>query len=189
MNIIIFGPPGAGKGTQAKIVAEKYKLDHLSSGELSRQMLGDKILGSKIKKHLDKGELVPNKIIIDVVERYIKKNKKDKGFVFDGYPRNIGQARALNIFCKKENLTIDLIINLKLSEKESLKRILLRAKTSGRGDDNLKTSKNRLAIYRKRTAPVLDYYKKQKKLKVIEGKKSIELVAKEIDSLIKSINK
>lgn len=189
MNIIIFGPPGAGKGTQAKIIAKKHKLHHLSSGELSRQLLNDEVLGDKVKKLLDKGELLPNTIIIDLVEKYVKENKKRKGFVFDGYPRNIGQTQALTSFCKKEKLNIDLIINLKLSAKESLERILLRSKSSGRADDNLKTIKNRLLIYRQRTAPILNYYKDQGKLKNIDGKQSIEDIAKKIDLLIKKQQK
>lgn len=187
MNIIIFGPPGAGKGTQAKIIAKKQKLQHLSSGELSRQMLTDKILGTKVKKYLDKGELLPNNIIIDVVESYIKNNIKNGGFIFDGYPRNIGQAKQLAIFCKKENINIDLIINLKLSKQESLKRILLRGKESGRSDDNIETTKNRLNIYKERTEPILSYYKKQKMLKVIDGRKSIDEISKEIELLIKEV--
>ena len=186
MNIIIFGPPGAGKGTQAKIIASNFSLNHLSSGELSRQLLDDEIIGAKVKKLLDKGELLPNTIIIDLVEKYIKSNTTAKGFIFDGYPRNIGQAKSLDIFNKKEKLKLDLIINLKLSEKESLKRILIRGKSSGRDDDNLATIKNRLLVYKERTAPILNYYKEQGKLKNLDGRESIEEVAKKINLLIKA---
>ncbi len=185
MNIIIFGSPGAGKGTQAKIISENENLSHLSSGELSRQMTNNKEFGEIIKDCLKKGNLVPNKIIIDIVENYILKNRKLSGFIFDGYPRNIGQARALDKLTKIENTKIDLVINLKLNQEEALKRILERGKISGRSDDNLKTIKNRLKVYKKRTEPLLDYYKEQNKLYTVEGKKSIDTIAKDIEKIIK----
>ncbi len=185
MNIIIFGPPGAGKGTQAKIIAQENNLVHLSSGELSRQMLGDKKLGEKIKKYLDAGQLVPNNIIIDIVEKFIKDNSNCDGFIFDGYPRNLGQAKALDHLAKKWKTNIHLVINLKLTEEEALRRILLRAKVSGRSDDNTKTVENRLRIYRERTAPILDYYRDQEKLKNIDGSRTIKQIAKEIKRIIK----
>ena len=184
MNIIIFGSPGAGKGTQAKIIAEKENLSHLSSGELSRQMTRNKEFGEIIKDCLSKGNLVPNKIIIDIVENYILKNRKLSGFIFDGYPRNIGQAKALDKLAKKENTKIDLVINLKLSQEEALKRILKRGESSGRSDDNLKTIKNRLKVYKKRTEPLLDYYKDKNILHTVDGKKSIESISKDIEKII-----
>jgi len=187
MNIIIFGPPGAGKGTQAKLIAETNNLSHLSSGELSRQMMTNKTHGAKIKTCLDAGKLVPNDIIINIVEKYIEKNKIEPGFIFDGYPRNITQAKALDKLAKKHQTKIDLVINLSLSEDEALKRILLRGQTSGRSDDNIKTTKNRLKIYRERTEPVLNYYKTQKKLKVVDGRQSIKKIASEIKKIISSI--
>ncbi len=184
MNIVIFGPPGAGKGTQAKLIAENNNLEHLSSGELSRQMLNDKTHGAKIKKCLDAGELVPNAIIISIVENYIKKNSEKSGFIFDGYPRNITQAKALDKLAKKFKTKIDLVINLKLGEDEALKRILLRGENSGRSDDNVTITKNRLKIYKRRTEPVLNYYRAQKKLKVVDGRESIEKIASEIKKII-----
>ncbi len=189
MNIIIFGPPGAGKGTQAELIAKTNDLIHLSSGELSRQMMNDKTNGAKIKACLDSGSLVPDKIIINIVEKYIKKNKTKAGFIFDGYPRNITQAKALDKIAKAHNTQIDLIINLNLNEEEALKRILLRGKTSGRSDDNAETTKHRLEVYRQRTEPVLNYYQKQGKLMTIDGRQSIKKIAGEIKKIIKPLKK
>lgn len=189
MNIIIFGPPGAGKGTQAEIIAKTKKLSHLSSGELSRQMINDKLVGEKIKKYLDAGDLIPNSIIINLVEKYIKENIQKNGFIFDGYPRNLGQAKALDKLVKKYQTKIDLVINLKLNENEALKRILLRGKNSGRSDDNLEITKKRLKIYRERTEPILEYYQKQNKLENINGKKEINIISENIEKLINKINK
>lgn len=189
MNIIIFGSPGAGKGTQAKIIANNENLSHLSSGELSRQMVKNKDFGEIIKKCLSKGDLIPNKIIVNIVESYVLKNRNQDGFIFDGYPRNISQAKALDKLAKSENTKINLVINLKLNENEALKRILKRGENSGRSDDNLKTIKNRLKIYKKQTEPLLDYYKKQNILKNLDGSKTITQVSKEIKDLIKNYKK
>lgn len=152
-------------------------------------MLGDKKFGQKIKKCLEAGQLVPNNIIIGIVEKYIEDNSEKSGFIFDGYPRNLGQARALDKLARHDHTKIDLVINLKLNEEEALKRILLRGETSGRSDDNIKTTKNRLKVYRQRTAPLLDYYREQGKLENVDGLQPIGKIEKEIDRLIKEMAK
>lgn len=184
-HIIIFGSPGAGKGTQAKLVAAKYNLIHLSSGEMLRRELENGEFGNKIKRYLKAGKLVPNKIIIAMIETHLAKELGHGNFIFDGYPRTIKQASSLDVFLKERNIQVDLVINLKLSARDALKRILLRGKTSGRADDNQKTTINRLEVYKKQTAPLLKYYKKQKKLINIDGRQEIKKVFNEIILAIK----
>lgn len=189
MNIVIFGSPGAGKGTQAEIIANDYGLKHLSSGQLSRQMLNNRLLGKKIKSYMDKGELIPNAIIIKIVKDYIEKNKREKGFIFDGYPRTLGQAKELDRLAKQSKTRIGLVINLKLDQQEALKRILKRSKSSGRSDDNLKTIETRLKVYKKLTEPILGYYKANGILKEVDGRQSITKITKEIKKIIKEVEK
>ena len=138
---------------------------------------------------MDKGELIPNAIIIKIVKDYIEKNKREKGFIFDGYPRTLGQAKELDRLAKQNKTRIDLVINLKLDQQEALKRILKRSKSSGRSDDNLKTIETRLKVYKKLTEPILDYYKKSEILKEVDGRQSITKIAKEIKKIIKEAKK
>ncbi|MGI6373901.1 MAG: adenylate kinase [Patescibacteria group bacterium] len=193
MNVVIFGSPGAGKGTQAQLLARANNLSHLSSGELSRQLLGDKVLGEQLKRYLSSGRLIPNKIIIKIVEDHIEKNKRVAGFIFDGYPRTLGQARELDRLAKRSQTEIHLVINLQLSQSEALKRILLRGKRSGRADDNITTVKTRLQVYQRETKPVLDYYRQQGKLITIDGRPAIKEIAQKIQKLFEqrlaSLNK
>ena len=184
MNIVIFGPPGAGKGTQAEIIAKEEGLVHLSSGELLRRLVDDPVIGERIKRDMAAGRLIPNDIIIGIVEKYIKENAAAPGFIFDGYPRTLEQAKSLDHLAAKFKTKIDLIINLRLSMDEALKRIMLRGQTSGRDDDNLKTTENRLRIYRGRTEPILEYYRSQGKLEEVDGQQKIEEIAEAIRKII-----
>ncbi|MFA5109199.1 MAG: adenylate kinase [Patescibacteria group bacterium] len=184
LNLIIFGPPGAGKGTQAGLIARKNKLTHLSSGDILRHELKNGRLGTKIKKYQDAGKLVPDDIIVEMMETAVAKNLKGNGFIFDGYPRNSTQAKHLDQFLKNKKIKINSVLNLKLSEAEALKRIILRSKTSGRSDDNIKTIKNRFRIYRAQTAPLLKYYRAQKKIINIDGRPTITEVFKNIVKII-----
>ncbi len=180
-NLLIFGPPGAGKGTQADRIAKKYKLTHLSSGDILRVELKNGERGAKIKKYLDAGKLVPDSLIIEIMDQAVLKNTKKSGFIFDGYPRTIKQAKAMDSFFKKNKITLNAVINLKLGEAEAVKRALSRGQTSGRSDDNIKTLRARLVVYRTQTAPLLEYYKAQKKVINIDGRPKIETVFKEIE--------
>ena len=187
LNIIIFGSPGSGKGTQAELISQKYKLSHLSSGELLRQELKNGILGEKIKKYQNAGKLVPDNIIISMMETAIRKKINGSGFIFDGYPRNLKQAKNLDKFLIKNNLPLSLVIDLKLNQKEALSRIIQRGKTSGRSDDNVKTITNRFKTYKIQTKPILEYYKNQKKVISIDGQPAIKDIFEKIKTIIDSI--
>ena len=184
LNLIIFGPPGAGKGTQAALIAKEYRLTHLSSGDILRQELKNGQLGAQIKKYQDAGKLVPDKLIIEMVEKAAAAKMKKTGLIFDGYPRNLKQARSLDKFLNANKTAIDLVLNLKLSEREAEKRIILRGQTSGRSDDNRQTIKKRFGVYRLQTAPLLKYYKEQKKIISIDGRPDIAAVLKNIKQIL-----
>lgn len=186
-NLLIFGPPGAGKGTQADLIAKEYGLTHLSSGAMLRAAMKHGELGVKIKKCLDAGNLVPDSLIIKIMERAVLKTAKNNGFIFDGYPRTIKQAKAIDSFFKKNKTNLRAVINLKLGENEAVKRALSRGQTSGRSDDNIKTLRARFVVYRTQTAPLLEYYKAQKKVITIDGRPKIETVFKAISKRLEKI--
>ena len=171
LNIVLFGPPGAGKGTQSEKVLKKYNLVHLSTGDLFRLHLNNETaLGLEAKKYMNKGDLVPDQIVISMVEDKINKSSNVIGFVFDGFPRTINQAIALDNMLEKNNIPIKQMIALKVDENELIKRIKNRAKTSGREDDkSIDKINNRIQVYNEETKPVADYYKKHNKYSEVDG--------------------
>lgn len=187
LNIIIFGSPGAGKGTQAQLIAKKYKLVHLSSGEILRQKRGQGELGRKISLYQDQGRLVPNSLIIKTMDSAINHQSLTQGLIFDGYPRNLAQVKALARALKKHNQEISIVLNLQLNQNQAIQRILLRGQSSGRLDDNLKTLKSRFQVYRIQTAPLIKYYRNQNKLINIDGQPTIQTIFKEIDKILKKL--
>ncbi len=188
LNIVIFGPPGAGKGTQASLVAKKYNLRHLSSGDLLRLERENGELGDKIKKYQDSGQLVPDQLIIKLIKAAVLKKSSTAGIVFDGYPRNIKQASSLKKLFQEKREEIDVVINLKLSAEKAAQRILLRGQTSGRSDDNKKVILNRFRVYKSQTAPLLEYYQNQGKIVNIDGSLDVETVFNKIQSAITSLD-
>lgn len=173
-NIIILGPPGAGKGTQAKLIAKEFNLIHLSSGELLRkEATFSNTLGKEIKNYQEKGLLVPNELLTKLIDRDIKKTINSNGFILDGYPRSNKQIDILNTILQKYNLSITRVININISEKEAINRLTQRGKNFRRADDDEKIIKKRFQIYYQQTKSIVDYYQKRNKLLTINGDKPI----------------
>jgi adenylate kinase len=176
LNIVLFGPPGAGKGTQSEKIIEKYHLTHLSTGDLFRKHLGEGTdLGKLARKYMDEGRLVPDEVVIGMVEDKINSTTDTNGFIFDGFPRTVAQAEALDAMMTKNNLHISGMIALDVAEEILKERIRERGKTSGRADDQDEAKiATRIKVYLDETLPVAAYYEKQGKLTKINGVGSIE---------------
>lgn len=176
LNIVLFGPPGAGKGTQAEKLVSKYNLVHLSTGDIFRANIkGETELGKLAKTYIDGGDLVPDEVTIKMLESEVDKNPNAEGFIFDGFPRTTPQAEALEVFLNGKNTAISVMLALNVSEQELIKRLLLRGKDSGRADDaNEEVIANRIKVYNEQTAVVADFYNAQDKFEKIDGVGSIE---------------
>ena len=175
-NLILFGPPGSGKGTQSDRLVEKYGLIHLSTGNLLREEIANKTpLGIEAKKFIDHGQLVPDEVVIGMVDSFFVKHKEANGFLFDGFPRTVAQAQALDRLLTLKKTDIAVVLALDVTEKELVNRLLNRGKTSGRSDDtDENVIKKRFAVYTNETSPVADYYKKARKFKSIQGEGSVD---------------
>lgn len=183
MNLVLFGPPGAGKGTQAKVLVESRGLPQLSTGEMLRAAVkAGTPLGKKVDALLTKGELVPDDIVIDIIAQRYDQPDCAKGAVFDGFPRTIAQAEALDAMLAKRGKKIDAVLELKVNDKVLLDRVEQRIKEGGvlRSDDTPETLRHRLGVYYKNTAPLLEYYGKQGKVVTIDGMASIADVTRNI---------
>lgn len=189
INIILFGPPGAGKGTQSNKLIEKYNLVHLSTGDILRSEISNKTkLGLEAKTFIDKGELVPDEVVIGMINTKIEANKFANGFIFDGFPRTLPQAIALDALLNQRNIPISGMIALVVEKEELIKRLLNRGKDSGRTDDqDIDIIENRIKVYNNETAPLAEYYDKQNKYKGINGIGTVDQifdrVCSEIDKL------
>ena len=171
LNIVLFGPPGAGKGTQSEKLITKYHLVHLSTGDIFRANIkGATELGTLAKSYMDKGQLVPDEVTIRMLESEVNKNPSANGFIFDGFPRTKAQAAALDVLLKSKSTSITLMLALEVEEAELRKRLLLRGKDSGRLDDqNPEVIQKRIDVYNNETSPVKDFYTAQGKYKGING--------------------
>ena len=185
-NLILFGPPGSGKGTQSEKIVEKFGLIHLSTGNLLRQEIADKTpLGLEAKNFMDKGQLVPDEVVIGMIDSCIEKHHHAKGFLFDGFPRTVAQAEALDKLLALKKTSITKVIALDVVEEELIKRLVKRGETSGRSDDtNEEVIRRRFAVYKDETEPVADYYKQQQKFETITGIGTVDEIFKAVSTLI-----
>ncbi|QJD96919.1 adenylate kinase [Mucilaginibacter robiniae] len=176
LNLVLFGPPGAGKGTQSQKLIDKYNLIHLSTGDLLRYEIAQgTVLGIQAKQLMDQGILVPDEVVIGMISNKLDSNPNAKGFIFDGFPRTVAQATALDTLLQGKQTSISGMIALEVEDAELEQRLLLRGKDSGRPDDaNPEVIQKRIREYNEKTAPVAEYYKQQSKFKSIYGIGSIE---------------
>mgnify|MGYP005992483899 CR=1 FL=1 len=176
LNIVLFGPPGAGKGTQAEKLINQYNLVHLSTGDICRANIkGETELGKLAKTFIDKGELVPDEVTIGMLESEVDKTPEAKGFIFDGFPRTTPQAEALDVFLNSKNTSISKMVALNVAEEELIKRLLIRGKNSGRADDQDESIiANRIKVYNQQTSVVADFYEAKNKFQKINGVGGIE---------------
>ena len=188
MNIIIFGPPGAGKGTQSNFIVKKYKLHQLSTGELLRKEIKEKTkLGQKIESKINSGNLVSDETVGDLIEKYISSPNFKNRLIFDGYPRNLIQVNNLDNLLKKYDQKIDLVLKLSVSLNTIKKRILERKTQEQRADDKEHIAIKRYEMYEKNIEPVIKFYKQSKLLTVVNGEKKIAEISDEISALIAGI--
>lgn len=182
INLVLFGPPGAGKGTQAERLVQKYSLVHLSTGDIFRRNIkGETELGQLAKSFMDAGNLVPDEVTIKMLEAEVDDHPEANGFIFDGFPRTETQARALDKFLHGKGHSITLMLALTVNDAELKQRLIKRAETSGRADDaDDKIIENRIAVYKKETAPVAGYYQKQHKLAEVDGVGSIDEISERL---------
>ena len=189
-NLILFGPPGSGKGTQSEKLIAKYGLKHLSTGDLLRsEIMNETPLGQEARNFMDKGQLVPDEVVIGMISSALDNNPGAKGFLFDGFPRTSAQAETLDKLLELKKTAISVMLALDVSEEELVKRLLKRGETSGRSDDNNEgVIRARISEYQNKTAAVADYYKKYDKVVMVKGEGTVDEIFKvlciEVDSKI-----
>ena len=189
LNIILFGPPGSGKGTQAKMLVEKYNFHHISTGDMFRHEMGnDTPLGLKAKEYMKAGNLVPDSLTIEMLKKRVVENQDVYGFIFDGFPRTIPQAEALDELMSSLGHEINGLIALDVEDQEIINRLQERAKIEGRADDaNVETVKNRIEVYKQNTAPVFGYYEQFNKSVKIDGLGQLDEVFQRICDKLDSL--
>lgn len=175
LNIVIFGAPGSGKGTQSERIVEKYGINHISTGDVLRaEIKNGTELGTTAKGYIDQGQLIPDSLMIDILASVFDGFKDSKGVIFDGFPRTIAQAEALKIMLKERGQEVSVMLDLDVPEDELMVRLIKRGKDSGRADDNEETIKKRLNVYHSQTAPLIDWYKTEGRYRHINGLGTME---------------
>ena len=181
LNIVIFGAPGSGKGTQSERIVEKYGINHISTGDVLRaEIKNGTELGKTAKGYIDHGQVIPDELMIDILASVFDSFKDSKGVIFDGFPRTIAQAEALKKMLAERGQDVSVMVDLEVPEDELMVRLIKRGKDSGRADDNEETIKKRLHVYHSQTAPLIDWYKNEKKYQHINGLGTMEGIFAEI---------
>ena len=181
LNIVIFGAPGSGKGTQSERIVEKYGINHISTGDVLRaEIKNGTELGKTAKGYIDQGQLIPDELMIDILASVFDSFKDSKGVIFDGFPRTIAQAEALKKMLAERGQDVSVMLDLDVPEDELMVRLIKRGKDSGRADDNEETIKKRLHVYHSQTAPLIDWYKNEEKYQHINGLGTMEGIFAEI---------
>lgn len=190
-NLVLFGPPGAGKGTQAEKLIEKYGFNHISTGEVIREQIRKGTeLGRSVQSYIEKGQLAPDGLVIDIIADYVAKHKDAKGNIFDGFPRTTVQAKAFDEIMEKNGTPVSVMLSLEVPDEELVKRLLLRGKESGRADDsNEGVIRDRIDVYKAQTAVVADHYKPQGKHHAVNGLGTIDEIFGRLCQEIESLNK
>ena len=187
MNIVLFGGPGSGKGTQSEKLIEKYGIHHISTGEVLRDHIKRETdLGKIAKSYIDEGQLIPDDLMIQILDSVLEEAKDKPGVIFDGFPRTIPQAEALKDLLKKRGKALHAVVGLEVPDDELVQRMINRGKMTGRADDNEETIKKRLKVYHTQTSPLKDHYKKQNKYIAIDGNKEIDKI---FESIVKELEK
>ena len=190
-NLVLFGPPGAGKGTQAEKLIEKYGFNHISTGEVIREQIRKGTeLGRSVQSYIEKGQLAPDGLVIDIIADYVAKHKDAKGNIFDGFPRTTVQAKAFDEIMEKNGTPVSVMLSLEVPDEELVKRLLLRGKESGRADDsNEGVIRDRIDVYKAQTAVVADHYTPQGKHRAVNGLGTIDEIFGRLCQEIESLNK
>ena len=188
LNVVIFGAPGSGKGTQSAYIAEKYGLEHLSTGDLLRaEQKNQSELAQLISSYTDQGNLVPDELIISMLANVLDTVKNENGYIFDGFPRTTAQAEALKVMLAERGIQVSIMLDLEVCEEELIDRLLKRGITSGRPDDNYETIQKRIQVYQTKTSPVLDFYKKEGLATEIKGSGSMQEIFNRITAAISMV--
>lgn len=187
MHLILFGPPGAGKGTQAEFISKKYGVKHISTGDVLREAVKNQTeVGKKAKSFMDKGELVPDEVVIEIIKQKISSLNKGS-FMLDGFPRTKAQAEALDSMLNEQDIQIDAVVMLDVNDEEVVSRIMNRQKIEGREDDSEDVVRKRLEVYRDQTSPLEDYYNERGVLRKIDGEGSIEEISQRIENVLNNL--
>lgn len=188
LNIVIFGAPGSGKGTQSERIVERFGINHISTGDVLRTEIRQGTeLGRTAKGYIDQGQLIPDELMIDILSHVLDSFQDSKGVIFDGFPRTIAQAEALKKMLADRGQEVSVMLDLEVPEEELLVRLIKRGEESGRADDNEETIRKRLVVYHSQTAPLIDWFKKENKYRHINGTGTMERIFADIEAVVEEL--